>query len=78
MGNGYVPGSDWIAWGSGSTGWLYKYEMRGVQTEIIGGEVQMGYKGNTIDITSDFSFVRGKISQIMIILHLYRRIKLVY
>ena len=60
MGNGYVPGSDWIEWGSGSTGWLYKYEMRGVQTEIIGGEVQMGYKGNTIDITSDFSFVRGK------------------
>ena len=60
MGNGYVPGSDWIEWGSGATGWLYKYEMRGVQTEIIGGEVQMGYKGNTIDITSDFSFVRGK------------------
>ena len=55
-----MPGSDWIEWGSGSTGWLYKYEMRGVQTEIIGGEVQMGYKGNTIDITSDFSFVRGK------------------
>ena len=60
MGNGYVPGSDWIAWGSGSTGWLYKYEMRGVQTEINGGEVQMGYKGRTVDITSDFSFVRGK------------------
>tara|TARA_B100001123_G_scaffold48415_1_gene49162 strand:- start:72 stop:2294 length:2223 start_codon:yes stop_codon:yes gene_type:complete len=60
MGNGYIPGSDWIEWGSGSTGWLYKYQMRGVQTEISGGEVQMGYKGKTIDITTDLSFVRGK------------------
>ena len=34
--------------------------MRGVQTEISGGEVQMGYKGKTIDITTDLSFVRGK------------------
>ena len=60
MGNGYVPGSDWIEWGSGSTGWLYKYQMRGVQTEISGGEFQMGYEGRIVDITSDFSFVRGK------------------
>ena len=60
MGNGYIPGSDWIEWGSGSTGWLYKYQMRGVQTEISGGEVQMGYKGKIIDITTDLSFVRGK------------------
>ena len=60
MGNGYVPGSDWIEWGSGSTGWLYKYQMRGVQTEISGGEFQMGYEGRIVDITSDFSFVKGK------------------
>ena len=60
MGNGYILGSDWIEWGSGSTGWLYKYQMRGVQTEISGGEVQMGYKGKIIDITTDLSFVRGK------------------
>ena len=60
MGNGYVPGSDWIEWGSGSTGWLYKYEMRGIQAEISGGEFQMRYEGRIVDITSDFSFVKGK------------------
>jgi iron complex outermembrane receptor protein len=60
MGDGYVPGSDWIEWGSGSSGWLYKYQMRGIETEISGGELQLGYKGKVIDITSDFSFVRGK------------------
>ena len=60
MGDGYVPGADWIEWGSGSSGWLYKYQMRGIETEISGGEVQMGYKGRTIDITTDFSFVKGK------------------
>ena len=60
MGNGYVPGADWIEWGSGSSGWLYKYQMRGIKTEISGGELQLGYKGKTIDITTDFSFVRGK------------------
>ena len=60
MGDGYVPGADWIEWGSGSSGWLYKYQMRGIKTEISGGEAQMGYKGRGIDITTDFSFVRGK------------------
>ena len=60
MGDGYVPGADWIEWGSGSSGWLYKYQMRGIKTEISGGEFQMGYKGNVIDVTTDFSFVRGK------------------
>ena len=60
MGDGYVPGSDWIEWGSGSSGWLYKYQMRGIKTEISGGELQLAYKGKVIDITTDFSFVRGK------------------
>ena len=60
MGDGYVPGADWIEWGSGSSGWLYKYQMRGIQSEISGGEVQMGYNGRAIDVTTDFSFVRGK------------------
>ena len=60
MGHGYVPGSDWIEWGSGSTGWLYKYQMRGIETEISGGELQLGYKGRAIDITTEFSVVRGK------------------
>jgi len=60
MGNGYVPGSDWIEWGSGSTGWLYKYQMRGIETEISGGELQLGYKGSAIDVTTEFSVVRGR------------------
>jgi len=60
MGNGFVPGADWIEWGSGSSGWLYKYQMRGIKTEISGGEFQMGYKGKVIDVTTDFSLVRGK------------------
>ena len=59
MGDGYVPGSDWIEWGSGSTGWLYKYQMRGIETEISGGELQLGYKGRAIDVTTEFSVVRG-------------------
>ena len=60
LGGQYVPGADWIEWGSGSTGWLYKYEMQGIKSEISGGEFQAGYKGRAIDITTDFSFVRGK------------------
>ena len=60
MGDGFVPGADWIEWGSGSSGWLYKYQMRGIKTEISGGEFQMGYKGKMIDVTTDFSLVRGK------------------
>ena len=32
--------------------------MRGIQSEISGGEVQMGYNGRAIDVTTDFSFVR--------------------
>ncbi len=60
MGDGYVPGADWIEWGSGSSGWLYKYQMRGIKIEISGGEFQMGYKGKVINVSTDFSFVRGK------------------
>ena len=60
MGDGYVPGADWIEWGSGSSGWLYKYQMKGIKAEISGAEVQIGYKGRTIDFTTDFSSVRGK------------------
>ena len=60
MGDGYAPGADWIEWGSGSSGWLYKYQMKGIKAEIGGAEVQIGYKGRTIDFTTDFSSVRGK------------------
>ena len=28
VGSGYQTGADWIEWGSGSSGWLYKYQMK--------------------------------------------------
>ena len=59
MGDGYVPGADWIEWGSGAAGWLYIYEMKGVKSEINGGEIQASYLGKNMDINADFSFVRG-------------------
>ena len=34
--------------------------MRGIETEISGGELQLGYKSKMFDITADFSVVRGK------------------
>ena len=58
-GDGYKPGADWIEWGSGAAGWLYIYEMKGVESEINGGEIQASYLGKNMDINADFSFVRG-------------------
>ena len=58
-GDGYKPGADWIEWGSGSTGWLYIYEMKNIKSEISGGEIQASYLGKNIDINADFSIVRG-------------------
>ncbi|MEC7981282.1 MAG: TonB-dependent receptor [Candidatus Neomarinimicrobiota bacterium] len=58
-GDGYKPGADWIEWGCGAAGWLYIYEMKGVKSEINGGEIQVAYLGKNIDIDADFSFVRG-------------------
>ena len=34
MGEGYEPGADWIEWGSGSAGWLYMYQMDGLEVYI--------------------------------------------
>ena len=34
--------------------------MRGIETEISGGELQFGYIGKMFDITADFSVVRGR------------------
>tara|TARA_Y100000590_G_scaffold404917_1_gene492827 strand:- start:4324 stop:6534 length:2211 start_codon:yes stop_codon:yes gene_type:complete len=52
-------GADFIEWGSGPSGWLYKYQMIGLKSQISGGEVQLTYYGKRLDITTDFSFVRG-------------------
>ena len=38
MGEGYEPGADWIEWGSGSSGWLYKYKLNGLESIIYGFE----------------------------------------
>ena len=53
-------GADFIEWGSGSSGWLYKYQMMGLKTQITGGEVQLKYYGKRLDISADLSLVRGK------------------
>ena len=44
MGDGYEPGADWIEWGSGSSGWLYKYQMEGHRVLIYGFEFDIKYK----------------------------------
>ena len=60
IGNGYVPGSDWIEWGSGSTGWLYKYQMKGVEANISGLEFDLSYKVNNATFSVDYSTVIGE------------------
>ncbi len=60
IGDGYVPGSDWIEWGSGSTGWLYKYKMKGVEANISGLEFDASYKLNNTTFSVDYSTVIGE------------------
>lgn len=43
LGDGYEPGADWIEWGSGSSGWLYKYERQGLKAIIYGYEGDFEY-----------------------------------
>ena len=59
IGNGYVPGADWIEWGSGSTGWLYKYQMKGIEANISGLEFDLSYKVNNTTFSVDYSTVIG-------------------
>lgn len=59
VGDGYVPGSDWIEWGSGSSGWLYKYQMKGLETRIYGIEFELNYKSDFVTIDASFSEVIG-------------------
>ena len=61
QGNAYQPGADWIEWGSGSAGWLYKYQMKGLETRIYGFESEMEYElTNKLKLFSSFSTARGK------------------
>ncbi len=61
MGEGYEPGADWIEWGSGSAGWLYMYQMDGLEVYIHGYETEFQYKLNKlIDLQGSFSATRGE------------------
>ena len=60
MGSGYEPGADWIEWGSGSSGWLYKYQMKGLRAQMYGLESDLRYELNTlIFIGGSISVTRG-------------------
>ena len=61
MGEGYEPGADWIEWGSGSAGWLYMYQMDGLEVYIHGYETEFQYKLNKlINLEGSFSATRGE------------------
>ena len=61
LGSGYVPGADWIEWGSGSAGWLYMYQMSGLEVYIHGYESDIHYKINEIlNVGGSFSATRGE------------------
>ena len=51
--------SDWIEWGSGASGWLYKYKMRGLKARIYGIEFDINYKTDFATISADYSAVVG-------------------
>ncbi len=53
-------GADFIEWGSGSSGWLYKYQTKGVESVIKGLEFNVSYGFHDINISYDFSLVRGQ------------------
>ena len=61
MGEGYEPGADWIEWGSGSAGWLYIYQMSGLEVYIHGYESEFSYNLNdVIRFDGSFSATRGE------------------
>ena len=61
LGNEYVTGADYIEWGSGSAGWLYKYQMKGLETKIYGFESEIDYNlTKNIKIFTSLSISRGE------------------
>ncbi len=52
-------GVDYIEWGSGSTGWLYKYQTEGIKAIIKGLEFNIESNFNNIQLEYNFSLVRG-------------------
>ena len=59
MGDGYVPGSDWIEWGSGPIGWLYKYKLIGLEATIYGFEPSFTFDLKSSKISCNGSIIRG-------------------
>ena len=61
QGTGYEPGADWIEWGSGSSGWLYKYQMKGLRAQIYGWESDLRHELNKwIYLSGNISITRGE------------------
>ncbi|MAR14870.1 MAG: hypothetical protein CMG21_00200 [Candidatus Marinimicrobia bacterium] len=52
-------GADFIDWGSGEFGFLYKYNTRGSEAIIKGLELNLGYKLKNLELSYNFSLVNG-------------------
>ncbi len=52
-------GADFIEWGSGSSGWLYKYQTQGVEAIIKGLEFNLVHQVQSLKLIYDFSLTRG-------------------
>ena len=54
-------GSNFIEWGGGSSGWLYKYQMDGYRVLIYGLESELKYElTNSINLYGSISTIRGE------------------
>ena len=54
-------GADFIEWGSGSSGWLYKYRMKGLKSFIYGFESDFEYRlSKLINFFGSISITRGE------------------
>ena len=59
MGDGYLPGAEWIEWGSGPIGWLYKYNLVGLEAMIYGFEPSFSTNFESSRISCNGSILRG-------------------
>ena len=54
-------GADFIEWGAGSSGWLYKYKLSGIRTALYGFESELKYKlSKYINLFGKVSIIRGQ------------------
>ena len=61
LGTNYETGANWIEWGSGPSGWLYKYQMKGLKARIYGWESDLKHKlSELILIGGSVSVTRGE------------------